>query len=90
MVCGNMSETSPHIPAGARWAHEWQRLSRSAIDQGMGHYLRGCAEVAMAHSLPEAWVALREAQNAMIRHSADTFAEAIELWRKQSGERAPS
>ncbi len=85
-----MSETSQHVPGAARWAYEWQRLSRSAIDQGMGHYLRGCANIAMAHSLPDAWVALRETQDAMIRHSADMFAEAIELWRRQSGERARS
>jgi hypothetical protein len=44
----------------------------------------------MAHSLPEAWVALSEAQNDLIRHSAGTFAEAIELWRKQNSERVRS
>jgi hypothetical protein len=85
-----MSEPSLPVPSAVRWAHGWQRLSRSAIDQGMRHYLRGCANVAMAHSLPEAWVALSEAQNDLIRHSAGTLAEAIELWRKQNSERVRS
>src|SRR5436190_21379412 len=71
-------------------AQDWQRLSRNAIDKGMGHYLRGCANVAMARTLPEAWAALFEAQDTLVRHSAGAVAEAIQLWRKHGRDRARS
>ena len=77
-------------PRSAGWGEDWQQLSRNAIDKGMGHYLRGCANVAMAHSLPEAWAALFEAQDTLIRHSAGAFAEAVELWREHGSDRVRS
>jgi len=85
-----MREPDSPVPSAARWAQEWQQLGRTAMDRGTGNYLRGCASVAMAHTLPEAWVALHEAQRMLVAHSAAAFAEAIELWRKQNSERIRS
>jgi hypothetical protein len=76
------------ISAAVVWAQEWQRLSSSAINQAMGHYLRGCANVAMTRTPHQALAALHEMQTVLLRHSADTFAEATRLCRKQNTEHA--
>jgi hypothetical protein len=49
----------------------------------MGHYLHGCANVAMAPTPQQALVALYKTQAGLLRHSANTMAEAARLWRKQ-------
>jgi len=78
------------IDAAIRCTHEWERLSWTAMNQAMGHYLRGCANVAMARTPQQALAAVHETQTALLRHSAETFAEAARLWRKQSTEHRPS
>ncbi len=79
------------IAAAVGWAQEWQRFGWTAISQAMGHYLQGCAHLAMANTPQQALAALHKTQTGLLRHSADTFAEAARLWRKQSTEhvRAP-
>jgi hypothetical protein len=56
------------------------------MKQAMGHYLRGCANVSMAHTPQQALTALHETQTSLLSHSADTFAEITRLWRKQNNE----
>jgi hypothetical protein len=65
---------------------EWQRLSWTGIDQAMGHYLHGCADVAMARTPLQAIMALQETQTGLLRHSVQVFAEATRLWRKQNSD----
>jgi hypothetical protein len=50
----------------------------------MEHYLRGCANVAMARTPHQALTALHELQTVLLRYSADTFADATRLLRKQN------
>jgi hypothetical protein len=52
----------------------------------MGHYLRGCADLAMACTPQQALAALERTQTGLAKHSADTIAEATRLWRKQNTE----
>ena len=73
----------PISPAVWR-AQEWQRLGWTVINQAMGHYLRGCANVAMARTPQHAVAALHQTQTSLLRHSADTFAQVARLWRKQN------
>ena len=80
--------TGQPISAAVGWAQEWQRLGRTAINQAMGHYLQGCAHLAMTHTPQQALAALHTTQTGLLRHSADIFAEATRLWRKQSTEHA--
>jgi hypothetical protein len=75
------------ISPAVGWAEEWQRLGWTAINQAMGHYLRGCANVAMARTPQQALVALHQTQTSLLRHSADTVAQITRLWRKQIRER---
>lgn len=72
------------ISAPVRWAQEWQRLSLTATNQAMGHYLHGCANVAMARTPQQALAALHKTQTGLLRHSVHVFAEATRLWRKQN------
>jgi hypothetical protein len=65
--------------AGIRWAHEWQHLSWTAMNQAVGHYLQGCANVAMARTPQQALAAVYEAQAVLLRHSMETFAGATRL-----------
>jgi hypothetical protein len=74
------------ISAAVSWAQEWQRLSWTAINQAMGHYLHGCANLAMTHTPQQAVAALHKTQTGLLRHSVDTVAEATRLWHKQSSE----
>lgn len=74
------------VPRAVGWAREWQRLSLAAIDQAMGHYLRGCATVAMARTPQQALAALHKTQTSLLRDSADTVAQVTWLWRKQNTE----
>ena len=70
------------------WAQEWERLSWTAFNQAMGHYLHGCADLAMTRTPQQVLAALHETQMVLLRHSAETFAEATRLWRKQNTEHA--
>ena len=72
-----------HTSVSVTWAQEWQRLSRTAIDQAMRHYLRGCANVAMARTPWQALMALQETQISLLRYSVHVFDESTSLWRKQ-------
>jgi hypothetical protein len=54
----------------------------------MGHYLRGCANVAMARTPLQAVMMVQETQTRLLRHSIDVFAESTRLWRKQNRSRA--
>ncbi len=74
------------ISAAVRWAQELQRLGLTATSQAMGHYLHGCANLAMARTPQQALAALHDTQTGLLRHSADTIAEATRLWRKQNTE----
>jgi hypothetical protein len=65
-----------------RWAQQMQRLSLTATNQVLGLYLRGCADIVMARTPMEALAALNKMQTDLLRHSADTIAEAAKLWRK--------
>ena len=76
------------ILAAIRWAHEWRQLSWTAMNQAIGHYLQGCANVAMARTPQQALAAVHETQAVLLRHSMETFAGATRLWRKQSTEHA--
>jgi hypothetical protein len=71
-------------PAAGGWAQEWQHLGWTAINRAMGHYLDGCAHLAMAHTPRQAWVALHKTQTGLLKHSADTLAEATRLWRRHT------
>jgi hypothetical protein len=61
-------------------------LSWIAINQALGHYLHGCANVAMTRTPQQALAALHKTQTGLRRHSADTFARAARLWRQQNAE----
>jgi hypothetical protein len=74
--------------AAVVWAQQWQRLSWTAINQAMGHYLRGCANVAMTRTPQQALATLHETQTVLLKHSMETFSEAARLWRKQNTEHA--
>jgi hypothetical protein len=74
------------ISAAVRWAQEWQRLSLTATNQAMGHYLNGYANVAMARTPQQALAALHKTQTGLLRHSAAMFADAIRLLRRQNAE----
>ena len=79
-------EPGQPIFAVAMWAQEWQRLSWTTINQALGHYLHGCANLAMTGTPQQALAALHKIQAVLLRHSAETFAEATRLWRKQNTE----
>jgi hypothetical protein len=74
------------VTAAVSWSQEWQRLSWTAINQAMGQYLHGCANLAMARTPRQALTALHKTQTGLLRHSAATFAEATRLWNKQNTE----
>jgi hypothetical protein len=74
------------ISPAVGWAQEWQRLSWTVINQAMGHYLHGCANVAMARTPQQALAALHKTQTSLLRDSADTVAQVTWLWRKQNTE----
>ncbi len=82
-------EPGQPIAAAIQWAHEWQRLSWTMTNQALGHYLRGCASVAMTRTPQQALAALHKTQTDLLRNSADTFAEVARLLRKQNIEHAP-
>jgi hypothetical protein len=80
------AERLQSLSARLWWAQEWQRLTLTATNQAMGHYLHGCANLAMARS-PQHWLAeLHKTQMDLLRHSAKTIAEATRLWRDQNAE----
>jgi len=75
----------PIATAVAR-AQEWQRLSWSATSQGMGHYLHGCAHIAMTRTPKQALAELHKMQTVLLRHLVATCAEATKFWREQTAE----
>jgi len=74
------------LSAAVRWAQELQRLSLTATSQAMGHYLHGCANLAMARTSQQVLAALYKTQTDLLAHSADTIAETTRLWCKQNTE----
>jgi hypothetical protein len=52
----------------------------------MGHYLHGCANLAMARTSQQVLAALYKTQTDLLAHSADTIAETTRLWCKQNTE----
>jgi hypothetical protein len=74
------------LSAAVRWAREWQRLNLTAANEAMGHYLHGCANLAMARTPRQALAELHKAQTGLVRHSAGTIAQATRLWHKQNAE----
>ena len=82
-----MSTGWDQSPAVAmQWAQEWYQLSRSAIDEATGHYLQGCANVAMAHSPLPAVEAMLQTQAGLLSDSAHMLAQVSQLWHKQNTE----
>ena len=55
------------------------------MNQAMGHYLQGCANVAMARTPQQALAALYEAQAVLVRHPMASFVES----RDSGASRAP-
>jgi len=80
--------TAPGQPISAtvRWAQEWQRLSWATTNQAMGHYLEGCADIALARTPLQALAALHKTHRGLLGHSTVALAEAARLWRKQNTE----
>ena len=74
------------ISPAARWALELQRLSLTATSRAMGHYLHGCANLAMARTSQQVLAALYKTQTDLLAHSVDTIAETTRLWCKQKTE----
>jgi len=74
------------VTAAVSWSQEWQRLSWTAINQAMGQYLHGCANLAMARTSQQVLAALYKTQTDLLAHSADTIAETTRLWCKQNTE----
>lgn len=74
------------ISAAVRWTQEWQRLSWASINQAMGHYLHGCADLAMTRTPQLALAALHQTHSGLLRHSTGAMAEAISLWQRQKTE----
>jgi hypothetical protein len=70
-----------------RSVQAWQRLFRTATNQALGHYLHGCAGVAMARTPQQALAALHRTQTTLLRHSANTFVAIAKLWGEQSIDR---
>ena len=78
------------VAAAISRLQEWQQLCRAATNQATGHYLRGCADLAMARTPQQVLAALHKTERGFLKHSADTVAEATRLWRKQNTERSSS
>jgi hypothetical protein len=74
------------LSAAARWAQEWQRLRLTATNKAMGHYLHGCANIAMARTPQHALAALHKMRTDLLSHSAETIVDATKLWRDQNTE----
>ena len=62
-------------------------MGRTMTNQAIGHYLRGCANVAMARTPRQALAALHKTQASLLRHSGDAFARVARLWHKQTADR---
>ena len=77
-------EPGQPIAAAVGWAQEWQRFGWTVTKHSMGYYLQGCAHFAMAPTPRQALAELHKTQTRLLRHYADTFAEATRLLRKQS------
>jgi hypothetical protein len=75
----------PIVPAVGQ-AQEWQQLGWMATNQAIEHFLRGCADVAMARTPQQSLAALHETQTSLLRHSRDTLAEIARLWHQQNAD----
>jgi len=74
------------VAAAVSRLQEWQRLCATAMNQAMGHYLHGCADLAMARTPRQALAAVHKTQRGLLKQSVDTVAGATRLWRKQNTE----
>jgi len=75
-------ESDQLLSDAVQCAQQLQRLNVIAVHQAMGHYLRGCANLAMARTPEQAMAALHKTQTDLLGHSARTIAEAAKLWFK--------
>ena len=75
----------PIFPAVGQ-AQQWQQLGWMATNRAMEHFLRGCADVAMARTPQQSLAALHETQTSLLRHSHDTLAEIARLWHQQNAD----
>jgi hypothetical protein len=69
--------------AAVRWLQEWQRLTWTATNQAIGHYLNGCANIALARTPQQALAALHKTHARLLVHSAQILANGVGLWRGQ-------
>jgi hypothetical protein len=74
--------TRGSLSAAVSCAQECQRLSWAAVNQAMGHYLHGCANLAVTRTPQQALAALQATQTSLLSRLSVTFAEATRLWRK--------
>jgi len=74
------------LSTAAKWAREWQRLHATATNRALGRCLHGWADLAVARTPRQAVATLHRTHTGLLRHSADTIAEASRLWRRQSAE----
>jgi hypothetical protein len=74
------------LSAVATWAREWQQLHSTATNRTLGRCLHGWADLAVARTPRQAVATLHRTHSGLLRHSADTIAEATRLWRRQSAE----
>jgi hypothetical protein len=72
-------ESDQFLSDAVRRAQQLQRLNVIAVNQAMGHYLRGCANLAMARTPEQAMAALHKTQTDLLGHSVRTIAEAAKL-----------
>jgi len=74
------------LSTATRWAREWQQLHSIAAKRALGRCLHGWADLAVARTPRQAVATLHRTHTGLLRHSADTIAEATRLWRRQSAE----
>ena len=74
------------LSTAARWVREWQRLHATATNRALGRCLHAWADLAVARTPRQSVATLHRTHTGLLRHSADTIAEATRLWRRQSAE----
>jgi hypothetical protein len=72
------------VTAAVSRLQEWQQLFGTTINQAIGLYLYGCADLVMARSPRQALAALHKTQRSLLKHSAKTVGEITGLWRRQN------
>lgn len=75
--------TEPGDPRSSAFARlqEWQRLAWAEMNRAMGHYLDGCANVALARTPMQVIAALHETHAVLLVHSAQLLTDGARLWR---------